>query len=54
MPLVTPTRIAQTRVGVALLAVIAIGLLSGPAGLRPEPQSAEATLLSEVKETARL
>ena len=34
---------------VALLAIVAIGLLFGPAGLRPEPQSAEAAFLSEVK-----
>ncbi|MCH8065613.1 MAG: FG-GAP repeat protein, partial [Chloroflexi bacterium] len=34
---------------VALLVMIAGGLLSGPAGLGPEPQSAEAALLSEVK-----
>ncbi len=34
---------------VALLAMIAAGLLFGPAGLRPGPRSAEAALLSEVK-----
>ena len=34
---------------VALLVMIAGGLLSGPAGFGPEPQSAEAALLSEVK-----
>ncbi|MCH7811779.1 MAG: FG-GAP repeat protein, partial [Chloroflexi bacterium] len=33
----------------ALLVIIAVGLLSGPAGLSPEPRSAEAALLSEVK-----
>ncbi len=34
---------------VALLFVIAAGLLLGPVGLTPEPQSAEATFLNEVK-----
>ena len=34
---------------VVLLVMIAGGLLSGPAGLGPEPRSAEAALLSEVK-----
>ncbi|MCH8010105.1 MAG: FG-GAP repeat protein, partial [Chloroflexi bacterium] len=34
---------------VALVAVIAVGLLTGPAGFRPEPQSAEAALLNEFK-----
>ena len=34
---------------VVLLVMIASGLLSGPAGLGPAPQSAEAALLSEVK-----
>ena len=34
---------------VALLVMIAGGLLPGPAGFGPEPQSAEAALLSEVK-----
>ncbi len=34
---------------VALMVMIAGGLLSGPAGFGPEPQSAEAALLSQVK-----
>ena len=34
---------------VAVVFMIAVGLLFGPAGLRPEPQSAEAAFLSEVK-----
>ena len=37
------------RGAIAVLLVIAGGLFSGPAGLGPEPQSAEAALLSEVK-----
>ena len=34
---------------VALVAVVAGGLLFGPAGFRSEPQSAEAAFLNEVK-----
>ena len=34
---------------VALVFIVAAGLLFGPAGFRPEPQSAEAAFLSEVK-----
>ena len=37
------------RGAIAVLLVIAGGLFSGPAGFGPEPQSAEAALLSEVK-----
>ena len=33
----------------ALVAIVAVGLLSGPAGFRPQPQSAEATLLNEIR-----
>ena len=34
---------------VALVVIMAVGVAAGPAGLRPEPQSAEAALLSEVR-----
>ncbi|MCH7811589.1 MAG: FG-GAP repeat protein, partial [Chloroflexi bacterium] len=33
----------------ALVVIIAVGVVAGPAGFGPEPQSAEAALLSEVK-----
>ncbi len=33
----------------ALVVIVAVGLLFGPAGFGPEPQSVEAALLSEVK-----
>ncbi len=36
-------------VGAALVFIIAAGLLFGPAGLSPEPRSAEATNLNEIK-----
>ena len=34
---------------VALVVIMAAGLLSGPAGFRPAPRSAEAAVLSEVQ-----
>ena len=42
----------STRIRLVLIAVgllVPVGLLSGPAGFGPQPQSAEAALLSEVK-----
>ena len=49
MSLANPVRIAQLLVGAALLAVIAAGLLFGPAGFGPGEPTAEAAFLSEVK-----
>ncbi len=40
---------ATAKVGALLLLVVAATLLSGPSGFGPEPQSAEAAFLSEVK-----
>ena len=40
---------ATATTGVLLVLLLAAIILSGPVGLRPEPQSAEAAFLSEVK-----
>ena len=45
----TNTSILVRGAIVALVVVVAAGLLFGPVGVRPEPQSAEAAFLSEVK-----